>query len=98
MGKGKSRQTIEEETKRLASLWGNVQTTLRYHVTLARNSNIRKLDNPKCCGARGTGVLVGVLSGAGIVESSVRVLACISCDLAVLFLDIYFKRNSQTGP
>lgn len=60
---------------------------------MVRNLNIRKLDNFKCCGVRGIGVLVGVLFGVGIVESSVRVFVCIFCDLVVLFLDIYFKRN-----
>lgn len=60
---------------------------------------MRKLDSAKSYGDRGTGILlVGVSSSVGFVESSLMVLACISCDLAVLLVDIYLKRNSHTGP
>lgn len=59
---------------------------------------MRKLDSAKCYGDKGTGVLlVGVSSSVGFVESSLVVLACISCDLAVLLVDICLKRNSHTG-
>lgn len=60
---------------------------------------MRKLNSAKSYGDRGTGILlVGVSSSVGFVESSLMVLTCLSCDLAVLLVDIYLKRNSHTGP
>lgn len=90
MAKRKNRLIIEKESQKTKTYGELLKQHWEHHIILVKMSNIASVVE--------TEELVGGLSSAAIVETSLIGLTYIPWDLAILFLDIYPQRNSQTGP